>query len=430
MARRVKDKALDSREARSKLMPRGKPYYRSIEPGLHLGYRKLKGRAGTWVCRHYVGAQMYQVESIGTADDLSDADGVVIRSYWQAQDEARNRMVKRAHVAKGVNGPFRIKDAVERYLEHLEGRRKNAYDARRRVAAFIYPDLGGIEVIKLTTDQLRAWHVALSKARPRLRTAKGEKQQYRPIERDEESIRRRRASANRVLSILKAALNHAYRDGKVPSDAEWRRVKPFEGVDGVRTGYLKLDECRRLISAADDEFRPLLQAALLTGARYGQLTRVIVGDFDANNSTLKVSSAKGRGVSKTHYVNLTSEGVSFFRKLAVGRARTELLLCRKDGTPWLASHQARPMREACVRAGIEPAVSFHLLRHTWASLTIMGGASLLIVARNLGHADTRMVERVYGKLAQGHVREAIEAAAPQLGFKSKRKITTLGGGAR
>jgi integrase len=177
-------------------------------------------------------------------------------------------MVKRAHVAGGVTGSFTVKDAVERYLEHLEGRRKNAYDARRRAAAFIYPDFGGLEVVKLTTDQLRAWHVALSKARPRLRTAKGEKQQYRAIERDEEAIRRRRSSANRVLTILKAALNHAYRDGKVPSDAEWRRVKPFEGVDGVRTGYLTLDECRQLISAADGEFRPLLQAALLSDERW------------------------------------------------------------------------------------------------------------------------------------------------------------------
>jgi integrase len=44
----------------------------------------------------------------------------------------------------------------------------------------------------------------------------------------------------------------------------------------------------------------------------------------------------------------------------------------------------------------------------------------------LGHADTRMVERVYGKLAQGHVKEVIEAAAPQLGFKPDRKVTALG----
>jgi hypothetical protein len=40
MARKVKDKALDSREARSKLKVRGKSYWRTIERGLHLGYRR------------------------------------------------------------------------------------------------------------------------------------------------------------------------------------------------------------------------------------------------------------------------------------------------------------------------------------------------------------------------------------------------------
>ena len=427
MARKLKDKELDSREARGRLKTRGKPYWRGIERGLHLGYRRLKGKAGTWCIRHYVGKQAYQVEGIGSADDLSDADGLAILSYWQAVEVARKRLATRAHIANGAVGPFTVKDAVDRYLEHLEGRRKNAYDARRRAAAFIYPELGDIEVVNLTTDRLRGWHVALAKARPRLRTAKGVRQRYRVIEQGEEAIRKRRSSANRVLTILKAALNHAYNDGKVPSDVEWRRVKAFEGVDGVRSGYLKLDECRRLINAADTEFRPLIQAALLTGARYGQLTRAIVADFDADNGTLRVSSAKGRGASIIYYVNLTNEGVRFFRQVAAGRARTELLLRRNDGTPWLASHQARPMREACVRADIEPAVSFHVLRHTWASLTIMGGASLLIVARNLGHADTRMVERVYGKLAQAHIKEVIEAAAPQLGPRPNKKVADLGG---
>jgi hypothetical protein len=43
--------------------------------------------------------------------------------------------------------------------------------------------------------------------------------------------------------------------------------------------------------------------------------------------------------------------------------------------------------------------SFHALRHTWASLAVMGGVPLLVVAKNLGHVDTRMVEKHYGHLA-------------------------------
>src|SRR5680860_1234170 len=85
MARRVLDRFLDSKEARRRLAPRAKPYFRAIERGLHLGYRRLAtGAAGPWVARHYLGDGRYEEEAIGHADDLSDADGVAILNYWQA----------------------------------------------------------------------------------------------------------------------------------------------------------------------------------------------------------------------------------------------------------------------------------------------------------------------------------------------------------
>ena len=42
MAKKVRERALDTRSARDKLKVSGKPYYRSIGPDLHLGYRKGK----------------------------------------------------------------------------------------------------------------------------------------------------------------------------------------------------------------------------------------------------------------------------------------------------------------------------------------------------------------------------------------------------
>ena len=63
MGRKVKGKTLDTIEARRKVKPQGKPYYRAIDRGLHLGYRKLKGQAGTWLARHYLGDQAYEVEA-------------------------------------------------------------------------------------------------------------------------------------------------------------------------------------------------------------------------------------------------------------------------------------------------------------------------------------------------------------------------------
>src|SRR5271170_7867366 len=182
MARKVKDKELDTREARSKLKARGKPFWRTVEHGLHLGYRRLKGKSGTWWVRHYLGAQNYETQSLGIADDLSDADGVAVLDYWQAQTKAREQMVNRAHAAAGKAKPLTVKDAVERYLRYLENERKSGYDARCRAEALIYPQLGQIECAALTTDQIKKWHVAIAKERARVRTRKGSQQSYRALD--------------------------------------------------------------------------------------------------------------------------------------------------------------------------------------------------------------------------------------------------------
>jgi integrase len=65
------------------------------------------------------------------------------------------------------------------------------------------------------------------------------------------------------------------------------------------------------------------------------------------------------------------------------------------------------MAEACQRAVIEPAANFHALRHTYTSHAVMAGAPLMAVAKNLGHSDTRMVEKHYGHLSESYVAEAI-----------------------
>lgn len=119
MARTVRDANLESRAARRRLTARGKPYYRTLEPGLHLGYRRSTTGTGKWVARHYIGERKYTVEVIGTADDFSDADGYAILDYAQAQILARSRMVKRAHEKSGVTGPITVNVVMSAYLKIL-----------------------------------------------------------------------------------------------------------------------------------------------------------------------------------------------------------------------------------------------------------------------------------------------------------------------
>jgi hypothetical protein len=135
--------------------------------------------AGKWVARHYLGDEAYSIENIAVADDFSDADGVAILNYRQAQDMARVRMVRRAHNAAGKTGPLLVADAMDDYFAWLEneGRSEAAIaDARHRDAAFIRPKLGDKEAEALTADDFRSWRDSLMKSAPRLRTKPGEKQ--------------------------------------------------------------------------------------------------------------------------------------------------------------------------------------------------------------------------------------------------------------
>ncbi|NTV73497.1 MAG: tyrosine-type recombinase/integrase [Holophaga sp.] len=61
---------------------------------------------------------------------------------------------------------------------------------------------------------------------------------------------------------------------------------------------------------------------------------------------------------------------------------------------------------AYTTAGLEP-LTFHELRHTYASALINRGVPLVFVAQQLGHADTRMVEEHYGHLCETAKRDAI-----------------------
>jgi integrase len=83
------------------------------------------------------------------------------------------------------------------------------------------------------------------------------------------------------------------------------------------------------------------------------------------------------------------------------------------------------MAAAVARAKIAPKISFHGLRHSYASLSIMGGVPLMVVARNLGHRDTRMVERHYGHLSESYISDAIRAGAPRFGVEPGGNVESL-----
>ncbi len=364
---------------------------------------------------------------LGRADDVEDANGASILDYKQAQDIAREWFreaeLDLAGRAAEVGGPYSIRQAMADYLEWFRGEKKSIRETDYATRAFILPGLGDIEVSKLTTQDIRAWHRNRAAAPPRIRTRRSAEQQHRQLDGDDpESVRRRRATANRGLTILNAALNHAFREEKAPSDDPWRRVTPFKDVDAACLRYLSQDECIRLVNACEPYFRQLVQGALFTGCRYGELAALRVSDFNRNSGTVHVRGPKN---GKSRHVVLAEDGQDFFEEVTAGRSGRDVVFRRPGGEPWGKAHQFRPIVQACARAKIKPQVSFHVLRHSYASHLAMAGAPLRVVARILGHADSRMAEKHYAHLAPDWVAEKIREVAPSLGIANKGKVTPI-----
>ncbi|SMF92307.1 Site-specific recombinase XerD [Azospirillum oryzae] len=426
MARQIKNTKIDTRNARDAIPIGAAIIYADLGvDGADLGYRKGK-TGGKWVLRRYVGAKKYAVETLALADDRADADGVGVLNYRQAQALARSRHEALTRQERGLpdsSGPYTVAHAMADYLSHKEAEGgKSVDDARIRSDALIVPQIGGIEVAKLTPKHIRDWMGKIVKTPPRLRTkapkdGKGPPPvRYRDVDLGSpEIVRKRRATANRMLGILKAGLNLAWREGRTPSDEAWRKVQPFREANAARLRYLSVDEARRLIEAAEGGFRALVEAALQTGARYSELASFRVSDFNADAGTVHVRASKG---GRARHIVLTDEGNELFRRLCEGKAPTGHILVRDDGSQWRKGYHLRLMREAAERAGFGPDVSFHILRHTWASLAVMNGVPLMVVSANLGHADTRMVERHYGHLAQSYKADVIRANAPRFSMSA------------
>lgn len=420
MARTVRDYRLENRSKREALPRRSEPYWVLLSEGFHLGY--YRGKSVTkWVARHRPPGRAggYSKTTLGEADDKSDANGSTVLDYRQAQDKARE-WLRTVEGGLSVTANYTVGNVLDDYLKQFGG--KDLANTRRRVEQFIRPALGAVRLSRLTAAHVRDFQNERATTAARLRTRKGNEQKFRPLD-DADAKRKRRATANRDLTVLKAALNLAYANGRTGTDQAWRSVKPFKGVDAPRQRYLSDDEARRLVNAAGEDFRPIVQAALLTGARWGELRAIKVGDVDLQASTVHLTDTKA-GSSRDCY--LEGEGLSLFSTHTLGKERGDLVFPGPDGARWGDATQIRRMVDASIAAKLEPAASFHDLRRTYGARLARAGVPMSVIAEALGHADERITRRHYAHLSPSYVSTTVREHAAGLGIVEQPNVRRLG----
>jgi integrase len=410
MPRKVKDRALDTREARGRLKARGMPYYRSLDKKLHLGYRRLKGKAGTWWARHYIKDQKYEIEPLGVADDLSDADGIEIFDYWQAQERARERRAARAQASVGEDGQnLTVRVALDRYEANLKARGAETANVSR-VRAHLTDALAETSVALLDGDGLELWRNGLlTDMTP--------------------------ASVNRVCNSLRAGLNLAAdKNSRIQNRSAWETgLKAIPDATKARNVVISESNVRRLVVEApkeSPEFGLLVEVAAVTGARSSQLGRLLVRDLKAKALDMP-SSQKGRGKKKIAHREVPIPPTLAIRlqAAAAGKAPNRPLLTKPDGSPWKKSDHTRPFRRTAERARLDPEiVTIYALRHTNITRQLKGGIPIRIVAV-LHDTSVAMIEQSYSVEIDKHVDELVRPALLDMGptppAKSDAKVASL-----
>ena len=362
MARKTRGSQLETRASRDRLPVDGKIHYRHIDKTLSVGYRKTTGEqrstsksGGTWYVRLRLPDKRYRVESLGMADDFRDANELDVLSYDQAQAKARQFADEYAEKLNKPE-PYTVKTAAADYMDWFETEgKKSIAETQRVIDRNILPKFGDCVLDELTADDIRDWRDSISKSHPEGRNGK-------PLNRPLDP-RAAEARANRILTVFKAILNKAYENRKLSNDDEWRSVKAFKNVNAPRIRFLTDDEVRRLVNAADGDFRSLLIAGIQTDCRYGELIVLKVQHVDLTVGSIHIIDSKS---CNPRDVPLTDEGQAFFERVIIGKGSDDFVFIRADGLNWSRSDQVRRMVLTSERANVTPPASFHVLRQRFS----------------------------------------------------------------
>ena len=373
--------AIDTKAKRDRLAKRREPYWHKLILGGFIGHR-VGSKGGSWIARFRGEDGKQHYKSMDLPPHLPQNEYDIAVGEAQKWFESQNQGFR----AK----PGTVQEAADNYIEYLELKKgKSAADnAKWRINRQILPVFGKIPLDRLKLQQIRKWLHSF--------VAMG----------SDEEVRKSKATANRHFATLKAMLNLAYKEGLVHSDRAWKGVERFKNSDGSRKDYLNSEQVKKLMDATEGHFQDLLKAAVLTGARYGELCRLTAGDLDKDNGLLNIPY--GKTGSRTF--PLTKGTKDYFSKKAEDKLPDAPLLTKDGVNPWRSSDQTRLMRKATEEAGLPKTVVFYTLRHSFIADLIDKNMNVFDIAKITG-TSIEMIEKHYGKLYKDRVIEVLERSS-------------------
>jgi integrase len=221
------------------------------------------------------------------------------------------------------------------------------------------------------------------------------------------------ASVNRELTILRAVCRRLQRRYRTPG-IEWRDHR-LEETGGREPTFTEEDEAR-LLEALPDYLRPVVQFAILTGARLTTIIKLSWDDVDYHAGTITLRDVKSKRVGDIHVLPLTPELVALIANQK-GRHPERVFTYQRlrevpagdHFSPLTATNWRRHWRKAMAAARLAN-LRFHDLRHVAATRVLRATGSLKLAGKLLGHAAVSTTAR-YAHHDLGDLRAALEAVS-------------------
>jgi integrase len=230
-----------------------------------------------------------------------------------------------------------------------------------------------------------------------------------------------------MKACLSGILTSAVEDGFMPSNPAAGTRKLIKKKDRKsEIGFLTRDEVSTFLQTVRDylpAYYPLFLCALRTGMRIGEMIGLEWGDIDFNGSFIEVRRAIVRGKvttpknGKTRRIDMSQQLSEVLKRLklqrrqewlAIGSEMPERVFFMASGADIdLSGFRRRVFYKCLEKAGLRR-IRIHDLRHTFASLLIAQGESLVYVRDQLGHSSITITVDTYGHLVPGANRSAVD----------------------
>ena len=199
-------------------------------------------------------------------------------------------------------------------------------------------------------------------------------------------------------------------------------VNPCEGMHGPKRErrlprFLSEEEASTLVAAPEPDKpqglrnRALLELLYAAGVRVGEVFNLNVGDLELDEGLLRV---RGKGNKQRVVLIGRPAARAIKRYLREGRPRLakgsqEALFLNRDGERLSMRAVQIIVGKAALASGLDRRAHPHLLRHTFATHMLDGGADLRVVQELMGHASANTTQ-VYLHVTEGRQRQVYDDA--------------------